>query len=182
MIPTINAALKINIANYMLVESAIVYYVLGQYLALSDSKFGVLPFVILPMSILALFTIAICGVCVYIYSPLLDVAMMGNNIFRIMAAASLFIIVKNYFCHPHHNRIIESGSTLYSILERLNRYSFGIYLVHPFFINLIYKVLKITPMSGNVGLMTIILFVIVYVASLFLSFVLTKIPLLNKYV
>jgi len=65
-------------------------------------------------------------------------------------------------------------------LKSISRCSFGIYLIHPFFVNIIYKVMHITPTSVPIVLGIILLFTIVFGAAWFSTWIITKIPGINK--
>lgn len=57
---------------------------------------------------------------------------------------------------------------------------FGVYLIHTFFINILYKILKINPIQFN-GLISIPIFWIgVFLVSIVFSFLLNKIPIMRK--
>ena len=60
---------------------------------------------------------------------------LGDRIFTMIQALSVFCLFKKYMDNIHVGRLAKS----------ISRCSFGIYLVHPFFINLLYKMMNITP-------------------------------------
>lgn len=60
---------------------------------------------------------------------------LGDRIFTMIQALSVFCLFKKYMDSIHVGRLAKS----------ISRCSFGIYLIHPFFINLLYKMVDITP-------------------------------------
>jgi surface polysaccharide O-acyltransferase-like enzyme len=62
----------------------------------------------------------------------------------------------------------------------ISKYSFAIYLVHPFFINLIYKILKITPLSFPIGIGIVMLYAMVVVLSLITAMIMKRIPIIKN--
>jgi len=62
----------------------------------------------------------------------------------------------------------------------ISKCTWGIYLIHPFFINTAIKLLKIDVLSAQPYLRLFALFVIVFIASFLSTYVLRKIPLIKK--
>lgn len=70
-----------------------------------------------------------------------------------------------------------------NLLWKIDRLCFGVYLIHPFFINVLYKVAKIYPAKYTAYyLVVFIAWGIVVIASFFASFIINKIPLMKKYI
>lgn len=69
-----------------------------------------------------------------------------------------------------------------SIMMFLDKCSFGVYLVHMIFINVIYKVLKVNPFHGMLGLPIniILIWLICLILSVVLAAVLKKLPVIRK--
>lgn len=67
------------------------------------------------------------------------------------------------------------------LLSAKRNLCFGIYLVHPLFLNIAYKVLDITPLSLGYGGIPVF-WAMVFLLSLVLSEAMQRIPLLRKYV
>lgn len=93
-----------------------------------------------------------------------------GNIFIYLFSIGIFCFVKNNF--DKNNRIVEI----------ISKYSFAIYLVHPFWINLIYKFFSVTPLNFPIILGIIIMFFIITVLSLVTAMVLKKLPIIKKYI
>lgn len=66
------------------------------------------------------------------------------------------------------------------IIEFLSKHSFGVYIVHMLWINILYKLIKINPFEYNAILIIPILWFVVLVASLVTTMIMKKIPLIKK--
>ena len=142
------------------------YYVLGYYI-------GNTPRTKSNRKIVAT-SIIICFV-ILILSAIKNVSDLADyhSFIVIILSASIFILVRDTseYYKKHYG----------SFLKLISRCSFGMYVIHMFFINILYKFLKINPFSYN-SVVLLVLFIIVFVASLISSYILTKIPIVNKYI
>lgn len=69
----------------------------------------------------------------------------------------------------------------FSAMLVLDRYSFGIYLIHPLFMNLLYKWANLTPLQGS-GVFTIPLFTFVFISlSAVCVWCISKVPVARKW-
>ena len=67
--------------------------------------------------------------------------------------------------------------------DKLGPYCFGIYLVHPFFLNVVYKMMHINLADYGMPWVTIVLFAaLIFALSLALTYMLRLIPPFRKYV
>lgn len=94
----------------------------------------------------------------------------------------------NLFMNIDNSGEEECGTTdthafVSNILYKVANNSFGIYIIHMFFVNMFYKVLKINPFSFGIGTGVILLLIVV---NLILSYVGTtimkKMPILKNYI
>lgn len=69
-----------------------------------------------------------------------------------------------------------------AIIEVLGKYSFGIYIIHMLWINILYKLLKISPFVPNALLGFMVMWILVIVASVVSSAIMKKIPILKNVV
>lgn len=67
-------------------------------------------------------------------------------------------------------------------LREAGKLCFAVYLVHPLFLNVLYKFFHITPLDFFIGLSLPLIFGGVLLASFAFAFLLHKIPLLHRYV
>ena len=141
------------------------YLILGYYCRKFDTVLFKYRYLILMVSALVL------GIIAY-QNPILDNLWLGyNSPVVALMAMSIFIIFMN---------IDVKQSTL---LWRIDRLCFCVYLIHPLFIQATYRVLKITPMKfGMTWIGTIILFVIFVICSFIFSYVASLIKPLRKYI
>ena len=92
-----------------------------------------------------------------------------------MLSVCLFLLVKN----KEFNWSEKTKKILYNITEN----GFGIYLIHPFFINIIYKVIKITPLDCRYPVLSIPLFVVLFfVLSYLFTWIARKIKPIKRYI
>ena len=76
---------------------------------------------------------------------------------------------------------VAESSKLNKIIKSISDCSFGIYLIHPFFINLLYKVLRITPTSFMAIYISIpLLWIIVFCVSWIGTLTMKKMPVFNR--
>lgn len=87
----------------------------------------------------------------------------------VLIAIGLFTLMMNY-----------SGKS--KLVTTLGNLSFTIYLIHPLFINIILKLLKINPSRYPVLIVIVVMLIAVPIASVFFSYLLCKIRILKKYV
>lgn len=177
LIPTINGYLEISLKHLMLIDNSVVYYVMGYYLATTERNFTRLSRVVFPISIACSIITNVLGG--YYYNSFIDTNMMNNSFFRALAAMSLFVLIRNSFSKH------DMGHFKLKVIELSNKlkpFSFAIYLIHPVFINVIFKVFKITPLSGPVVLMSIVLWGGCYMLSLCTAWILKKFPIIKQYI
>ena len=159
---------------YVVPNEYFMFYILGFYLSLSDNYFERRKRI--------MYLLAGGGL---IFSCLLDcysimcygryVLWLRNaNFVNTFIAISLYIFVKDRF-----SQTIKLPRAVQSICEC----SFGIYLIHPFWINIIYKLLHVTPATfGNVISGMAILWCCVFALSWGSVLILKKVPYINKIV
>lgn len=102
------------------------------------------------------------------------VRMAYNYPFTVMAALLIFEIGRS-----------AGGSVQEPVAERVQRVSglcFTIYLIHPIFVNILYKFLHITPLDYPIGISLPCFFCVILSLSLVGAWMLRKIPFLKKYV
>ena len=114
---------------------------------------------------------------------------MGMMAFRIKFGGSVQRPYNYPFTAGLSLLIFELAGTGEGIWRRQEKYlkeaggfCFTIYLVHPVFVNLLYKFFDITPLAFPVGISLPVFFLGIMAASVAAAWVLRKIPLLAKYV
>lgn len=66
--------------------------------------------------------------------------------------------------------------------KQISSLTFAIYLIHPVFVNISYKFLRITPLGYPIGISLPLFFLIILLLSAAGSWILCRIPILRKYV
>ena len=172
LIPSINTLFSISLENYMLISEYVVWFLLGYYLSITERK--LLKYAIPGAVLSLLIMIAAESVSVFRAHEWFSLNHQSHNVFTLVLGASIFVIAK------------ESGDKNkdkdHRIRDFLCANSFAVYLVHPIFINLIYKVLGFTPLSIPIIPGILCMFAIILLISLAAARILRWVPLLNKLV
>lgn len=95
-----------------------------------------------------------------------------TNIFSGISAISLFLTVK----------VLAENAKDMAFVRSISENSFGIYLFHQFFINVLLKLLNWYPLRKLPALSLLGAFMAVTAASFLLTFLLRKIPFVKKYI
>ncbi len=94
-------------------------------------------------------------------------------------ATALFLFIKNYNCRGQQEAKASSGKKR-KIISYISKASFCIYLVHIAFIDLL-RSLNLTFPEANTLFTIPILVIVVFMLSIGVYFILSKIPIVNKY-
>lgn len=103
-----------------------------------------------------------------------SVQMAYNYPFTVLVAVLLFYVAKSY-------RRQLSARTL-GVWQRLSALCFTVYLVHPVFVNVLYKFLHISLLDYPMGIALPMFFAVILVFAVIAAWILCKIPMLKKYV
>lgn len=98
---------------------------------------------------------------------------LSDRLFTLFQAVAVYCLSKRFLAEKEVTPLVRS----------ISRCSFGIYLIHPFFINLLYKMLGIMPTNLPVGGVLsgiIFLWISVFVVSWFAAWIMLKVPILRK--
>lgn len=98
------------------------------------------------------------------FSPIIDVLSVG---------------IFSFFRNTEH---LLSAKETPAFVKFLGKYSFGVYIIHMFWINIAYKLLKIDPFQINAIAGFFILWIVISLLSVLTSWVMKHIPLLKKIV
>ena len=170
LLPIVNNLFRIKIAFYIPISSFLVFYVLlGKYMY--DKTPGILKYKKICVGILAI-AFAVLIIINRYTVPHGDTWLDYHSPLIVIITTVMFALFKNIAINKMDR------------LWRIDRLCFGVYLVHPVFINFFYKGLKITPLNANkYYLLAIFLFWIVFVVCSFLtSWIMSLIKPLKKYV
>lgn len=184
VVPTINIAFGTKIENYMLFTQYVTYVLLGYIIGglhaedngrekkaidTITNRGGIWLELWLFVSIIKIIVqyanVIRCGEG--------SALILGDRIFTMIQALSVFCLFKKYMDGVHVGKLAKS----------ISRCSFGIYLIHPFFINLLYKMMNITPTNFpllGIGFAIPLLWLLVFILSWGGTFIMLKVPVLNK--
>lgn len=93
-----------------------------------------------------------------------------------MVSVSIFLISKNVFSK------IKLRETFVTGINSVSKLTFGIYLVHVLLIEILKNAFDISVNSFNAVVSVPVLSISIYLCSLFISYIISKIPFLNRYV
>lgn len=173
LIPSINSVMGTEFETYMLVSEYITYYLVGYYITADNFRFSTLKVLFVLVSSVGFLVISET-ISLLVAHKQFPLNHQTQNIFTFIMAISVFIFVKQ-ICESK-NVVLKSG------VRAICKYSFAIYLVHPFFINVIYKVIGFTPLSIPIFLGIIILDISVFALSFIAAVILKKIPVIKTIV
>lgn len=166
--PVVSASCNITIAFRLPVETCYLFYLLfGGYLVNYKPKFA-------QKGRLAVFCIAACCILFVVLSIVHhDFAFIFssyNSPFTALVACSLFVLFQ------------KIQSPLPDRVWSLDRLCFGVYLLHPVFVQLLYRTAKITPTGSWFPLKFLGTAVIILLVTFGVSWLLNLIKPLRKYV
>lgn len=176
-IPTINAIFNLSLEGYMMLNEYASYYMLGYYLSSIPTSELKKYFKWCVLGLILSTGVMVVSESISLLTVKEELLMNhhAGELMVLIQSASVFLIVK--YMYENNKRELSRTNQIISLC------SFGIYLIHPFWINLIYKFLKITPLSFPiVGIGIVILFIIVFILSLMSAYIMKKIPIINKIV
>ena len=168
LIPVINTLFDIRIAFEMPIESyALFYFFVGKLLYTSNNQ-------ILNMK-------QIWGLCLVFLVLMLFVICFYTDGNKYLSYNSP-VIAGISVCIFLLLRGIKINVSEY--MWKIDRLCFGVYLIHPVFVNFLYKFLKVTPLDfGNAYFIGVILFWIGFIAVSFLaSYMMNLVKPLKKYI
>lgn len=85
------------------------------------------------------------------------------------------------FFKQHLNKPVNSPKTQ-NLIMFISKCTFGVYLIHPFFIEALNKFANINTLSFNPIISIPVISIVVFLASLMVSILFNKIPVLNKWI
>lgn len=116
------------------------------------------------------FILTIIGLAIWFFVFDINIKQSYSAIYVAIMSISLFIIFKKLF-----NKAKAS-----SFIDSLSKCTWGIYLVHPFFIHLFNKLFNINIEGYNQFVAFPVSCLIIFIISYFTVAILKKIPLINK--
>jgi surface polysaccharide O-acyltransferase-like enzyme len=168
VVPTINDLLGAELKNVLWLGKSAFYALLGRYLYVYVE---INPRVIMTGILCLAANVALTGVGIVTYGAYWSALASPASPLVVAYSTMLFLVAKKY-C----NKPMKQGG----VGRTISRLSFGIYLVHPVFANLLYKALN----WANAPLPPIIFematYLLVFVPSALLALTLSKMPLFRR--
>lgn len=168
LIPSINTMFGVSLENYMLISEYVLYYILGYYLSITKRELE--KFAVLGAGVSVAFMIGMETRNILHAGNVFSLNHQTSSIFTLILGASVFLLMKSAF---------KNKETVNKLVNRVCSNSFAIYLIHPIWGNLFYKVLKITPLSFPIVLGILIMFTLMFALSLVTGMVMRKLPFLK---
>ena len=159
--PTANEILKTELEAYIPISTAFPFYLLlGQYIR----QYGIKK----ELSVLAVI-LGTAGTTVRQFFAL-EIPM--NNLFRALYSVGIFSLAMN-------NGFLEKAGKS-KFIKLISKYSFGIYLIHPLFLNILNKAFGIFPDILPIGIGELAFYVTAFSGAFALSWLLGKVPLVKE--
>lgn len=159
----------IQTAFYIPINTGFVFtYLLGYYIFNNDlsKKKETILYIFSILSIIGIILLSYFKVCNYLVG-------YTSTLCIIVAIGVLYIL---------KNRTITKKKIISNLIRMLGECSFGIYIIHQFYINIIYKFLKMDFILTMPYLGILIYVFIVFILSLSTIYILKKIKFMNKYI
>lgn len=172
VIPFIGNIIGERINFYIPFSYSLLYILLGHYLVTESKAVSIRVF-----EVMGGVTASIVAVVAF-FSPIENNPYLGYSspIIAILAMSifELFILTQ---------KSAFNSSKKCERLWEIDRLCFGVYLIHPFFIQVFYRILGFTPIRYKIyQIGTIVVFVIVTFLSFISTYILRKISVLRKYI
>lgn len=159
--PTVNEISGMELEAYIPISTSFPFYLLlGYYIR----QYGI-------KKELSVFSI-ILGTAGTAVGQLFAFGNQPDNLFVALYSAGIFSLAMN-------NSFLEKAGKN-KIIKQISKYSFGIYLIHPLFLNVLNKVFGIFPDILPTGIGELAFYIVAFSGAFVLSWILGKIPLVRK--
>lgn len=126
--------------------------------------------------------VLVLGMILYRISDVRQIQMAYNYPPTVLLALSLMILGKMIYREGKDKCTEMKDDIPEKIILSLSQLSFGIYLIHPVFLNMFYKFLHVTPVEGNFAVRFPLFFAVAFLGAAGTTWGMRKIPLLRRYV
>lgn len=161
--------------HFHLTLGYVVYFVLGYYLM----KYDVSKKVRSLFYVLGLLSVITIIISTNWYSNRIDKP--ATWFYEYLSICTLITSVSIFLFAKYVLSKIKLKKKTTSVILALSKYSFGVYLCHPLFISILKDYFELTTVSFNPVLSVPVLTLLIFLLSLFVSFIFNKIPFINKY-
>lgn len=111
-----------------------------------------------------------------------SVQMAYNYPFTVLLSLALFYLAREAAAWRSTKKAGSGQKAPTGIMTGISSLCFAVYLIHPLFVNIAYKLLHITPLDFPIGVSLPLFFAVILGLSLPLAWVLRRIPGMAKYV
>lgn len=169
--PAINIIFDINISDLWIAANGYyAYYLMGYYLSLEDNKVVANRREIYIAAVMSMLFMIACDTLQIIHTGTYSRWIRDANPLVPIIAVAIFVFAKTNIRTTHKAS---------AICKSITQCSFGIYLIHPLFINLLYKVVGITPRDFPIAVGIFAFFITVLLLSWSATIILRKIPFIR---
>lgn len=176
--PILNALCGYSIPiRFPILSIYVLYLLAGWYIAqLKHSSVPkYMPRIAIVVAVVSIMVLGVCSYCKYAMS-LDKSAIWGDYSSPLVLLLSAAVF---YICYAWQDKFHWVADS--KIMSALARDSFGIYLFHMLFVNILYKVIRFNPLEYGYWSFAIIL-VVVIILSLATTELFRKIPIIGKYI
>lgn len=167
--PSILTVFNINLKYPILFTGFTLYFILGYYLNTFEMN-KKCRYIIYALGLISLIITPILTINYSNLNSIHSQRFFEYGSFNIyLYSASLFLLFKNIFNKKEETKVLNGLSKLY----------FGVYLIHGLVLGLLMK-LNVFGLNMNLNIKTIIISCFVFIISLIVSFVLSKIPFVKR--
>lgn len=167
LLPSVNTVLGLSLKTYMVLNEYATYYLLGYWFTRKENRVGN-AVLILVMTVTVLMIVLEVS-SLYRTGETYALNHTSQDVITLVQSTGIFMLFSKFGAG-------QKGKGFNRIVSSVCRCSFAIYLVHPFFLNFIYKVLKITPLSFPIGFGIIVLYTAVFLLSWCAAWIMTRMP------
>ena len=168
VVPTLNSALGTRFTTLVWVTSSVFYYLLGYY-AFTYARLT--NAMLITGAICILFVCVATGVSIVVNQDYLNYLRAPACCLIAPYSYTVFLLFKQYFSRP----------VVSPFMKTVARNSFGIYLTHPIFLNVLYKVFDWIPgKTVPHVIFELCAFAIAFIGALVLTSVLRRLPVLRN--
>lgn len=151
------------------------YFVLGYLLHTSEikKKWRITAYVVGALAIL--FTVGATAFVAFWNHSRTTFFYENMTVNTLLAATGVFLFVKTHWNKPSQSLKKQEALAFFS------KCTFGVFLIHPFLLDVAEKYLNLTPVTFNPLLFVPVLALVIYIASMLVSILLNKIPLVKTW-
>ena len=173
-ISSINASTSLSLETYMQFTNQIMWFVLGYYVTV-EPLFTKIRRPLIFYSVFfvgGIVKLTLMWFWIHRFEQTMPF-LTSLNWLDLVQAVSLFLLVKAYSEMENHNKIN-------SIVILISRCSFAIYVIHPVYGNIFYKVLGFTPLTMPLPIGIPVVTVSLFLLSWGTAMILVKLPIIGK--